>query len=205
MNYYPSPSPHLFGTGTLSRDGPYIKTDSFPLERCHPREARVPHPEWSLITTTLKPEAWERALAVHPDRKFAQYVCSGIRHGFHVGFDYHRARLTPIHRNMKSAVEHGEVVEKYLGEEREAQRVLGPFKRSLFPWVHVSPFGVIPKADLGKWRLILDLFSPHGSSVNDGIVKELCSLSCMMVDDIASRVLKLGRGALVAKFDLKAV
>ena len=105
---------------------------------------------------------------------------------------------------MKSAMEHGEVVEKYLGEEREAQRVLGPFKRSLFPEVHVSPFGVIPKADPGKWRLILDLSSPHGNSVNDGIAKELCSLSYVSVDDIATRVLKLGRGALVAKFDLKA-
>ena len=70
----------------------------------------------------------------------------------------------------------GEMVEKYLGEEREAQRVLDQFKRSLFPEVHVSPFEVIPKADPGKWRLILDLSSPHGNSVNDGIAKELCSL-----------------------------
>ena len=45
---------------------------------------------------------------------------------------------------------------------------------------------------------------PHGESVNDGIAKELCSLSYVMVDDIATRVLKLGRGVLVAKFDLKA-
>ena len=157
-----------------------------------------------MITTTLKPDVWERALAAHPDREFAQYVCTGIRHGFRIGFDYHRARLIPVHRNMKSAMEHGEVVERYLGEEREAQRVLGPFKRSLFPEVHVSPFGVIPKADPGKWRLILDLSSPRGNSVNDGIAKELCSLSYVTVDDIATRVLKLGKGALVAKFDLKA-
>ena len=51
---------------------------------------------------------------------------------------------------MKSVMEHGEVVERYLGEEQEAQRVLGPFKRSLFLEVHVSPFGVIPKADPGN-------------------------------------------------------
>ena len=97
-----------------------------------------------------------------------------------------------------------EVLERYLGEEREAQRVLGPFKHSLFPEVHVSPFGVIPKADPGKWRLILDLSSPRGNSVNDGITKELCCLSYVTVDDIATRVLKLGKGALVAKFNLKA-
>ena len=84
------------------------------------------------------------------------------------------------------------------------QRVLGPFKRSLFPEVHVSPFGVIPKVDPRKWRPILDLSSPRGNNINDGIAKELCSLSYVTVDDIATRVLKLDRGTLVAKFDLKA-
>ena len=49
---------------------------------------------------------------------------------------------------MKSVGEHREVVEKYLGEERETKRLLGPFERSSFPWVHVSLFGVIPKTDL---------------------------------------------------------
>lgn len=82
--------------------------------------------------------------------------------------------------------------------------MLGPFQRSQFPEVHVSPFGVIPKSDPGKWRLILDLSSPRGHSVNEGIARELCSLSYVSVDDIATRVLNLGRGALVAKFDLKA-
>ena len=30
-------------------------------------------------------------------------------------------------------------------------------------------FVVIPKSELGKWRLILDLSSPEGFSVNDGV------------------------------------
>ena len=41
-------------------------------------------------------------------------------------------------------------------------------------------------------------------SVNDGISKELCSLSYMSVDEVAARVVELGKGALLAKFDLKA-
>ena len=121
---------------------------------------------------------WERALAIHSDRKFVQYVCAEIRHGFRIGFNYHWARLKPVHINMMSVIEHGEVVERYIGEEQETQRVLGPFKHSLFPnWV-------ILKADPGKWRLILDLSSPHGNSVNNRIVKELCPLSYVTVDDI---------------------
>ena len=112
------PSPLLFGTGTLRREDPNFKTDSLlALERCHPQEASGPHPEWSLITTTLKPDVWERALAVHLNRELAQYVCAEIHHGFHIGFDYHWAWLIPVHRNMNSAIEHGKVVERYLGEE----------------------------------------------------------------------------------------
>ena len=69
--------------------------------------------------------------------------------------------------------------------------------------MQVSPFGVIPKSEPGKWRLIIDLSSPMGGSVNDGISKEWCSLKYMTIDDVANRVVRLGRGALMAKFDLK--
>ena len=46
--------------------------------------------------------------------------------------------------------------------------------------------------------------SPEGGSVNEGICKEWCSLSHISVDDVAHEVVKLGKGALMAKFDLKA-
>ena len=62
----------------------------------------------------------------------------------------------------------------------------------------------IPKRELRKWRLILNLSLPRGKSVNDGISKEWCSLSYLSVDDVVTRVLALGRGTLLAKFDLKA-
>ena len=80
--------------------------------------------------------------------------------------------------------------------------MLGPFSKESLPHVQVSPFGVIPKSEPGKWRLILDLSAPEGCSVNDGISKESCSLSYMSVDDVAARVVKMGRGSLMAKFDL---
>ena len=40
--------------------------------------------------------------------------------------------------------------------------------------------------------------------MNDGIAKDLCSLSYVSIDTIAARVVNLGRGALMAKFDLKS-
>ena len=67
--------------------------------------------------------------------------------------------------------------------------------------VHIS---VIPKIGKpGKWRLIVDLSSPHNASVNDGIDKDMCSISYTTVDQIVEVLLSLGRGALMAKADIK--
>ena len=174
------------------------------LARCTPLTAQVQRGEWETITSPLRISAWEKGLLCHPDRGFAEYVCNGIREGFRVGFNYRSAHCRQASGNLKSVRDHKEVVAKYIQGERGAGRLLGPFQRDRMSGVHVSPLGVIPKSEPGKWRLILDLSSPEGGSVNDGITKELCSLSYMSVDEVAARVVQLGKGALMAKFDLKA-
>ena len=53
------------------------------------------------------------------------------------------------------------------------------------PPIHTSPYGVIPKKDgNNRWRLILDLSSPHGHSVHDGIEKRLAYSGCLSADGI---------------------
>lgn len=80
----------------------------------------------------------------------------------------------------------------------------GSWAPSEFPQVHTSRFGVIPKGSTGKWRLILDMSSPEGLSVNDGIQEALCSLSYVSVEDATKGVVAKGRGALLAKVDVKS-
>ena len=65
--------------------------------------------------------------------------------------------------------------------------------------VQISRFGVIPKSQPGKWRLILDLSHPDGKSVNDGIDQEICSLTYSSVDQAAQCIVALGRGGTVSK------
>ena len=49
----------------------------------------------------------------------------------------------------------------------------------LQPMNSISPFGVIPKGHTpGKWRLIVDLSSPKGGSVNDGIPPVVSGAHC---------------------------
>ena len=63
---------------------------------------------------------------------------------------------------------------------------------------------MIPKGSTGKWRLILDMSSPEGMSVNDGIREAPCSLSYVSVEDAAKGVMAKGRGALMAKVDVQS-
>ena len=70
---------------------------------------------------------------------------------------------------------------------------------------HVSRFGVIPKNHQpNKWRLIFDLSHPKGYSVNDGIPKELCSMSYITTDDAVRKIVQLGPGSLLANIDSKS-
>ena len=105
---------------------------------------------------------------------------------------------------MLSATMHSEVIEKYLAEESQLGRMLGPFSPADFPQVHINRFGVIPKSQPGKWRLITDLSYPPGASVNDGVSPELASLSYVTVDRVSEQIMQLGKGALMAKVDIRS-
>lgn len=163
--------------------------------------AQIPK-EVTAMVTPLRWKDWEDCLALHPDRRFAGYITEGIRQGFRIGFKYATHRCKKAKRNMRSAEEHPEVVRKYLANECVEGRVLGPFNPLSLPEVHTSRFGVIPKSS-GGWRLILDLSSPEGSSVNDGIAEDLCSLSYISLEDAARGVMSHGPGCLLSKVDIK--
>ena len=107
--------------------------------------------------------------------------------------------------NMRSALQNPRVVDEYLRNETAKGNVLGPFSRDTLSDVHTNRFGVIPKPHQhNKWRLITDLSSPAGASVNDAIDPSLCSLSYISVDQAANAAMQLGRGSLLAKIDIKS-
>ena len=106
---------------------------------------------------------------------------------------------------MPSAREHPDVVSRYVKEEVRGGRILGPFPRGSIVGLHLNRLGVIPKGHTpGQWRLITDLSFPEGTSVNDGINPDLCSLQYITVDEVARAALVLGPGALLAKLDIRA-
>ena len=143
-------------------------------------------------------------MASHPDRDFMEYIIAGLREGFRIGYDYQGHKCKGCEDNMKSAKEHPQVVDDYIMKECLAGRLLGPLDPQMFTEVQVSRFGVIPKSEPGSWRLILDLSSPEGRSVNDGINPESCSLSYITVDDAVRAIVSTGEGAMLAKVNIKS-
>ena len=134
--------------------------------------------------------------------KVLSSVCPLLQHGLKLG--YHSAHK-PAKRNKPSALHHAHIVNAYLANEVSLGRVAGPFSSSPFPGLHISSFGVIPKkGQPGKWRLIVDLSSPGGASVNDGIDPQDFSLQYIKVDQVIRMVSRYGPGALMAKFDVES-
>lgn len=98
-----------------------------------------------------------------------------------------------------------DVIDSYINNEVQLRRVAGPFSSPPLPFLHTSSFGVIPKkGQPGKWRLIIDLSSPHGHSVNDGIDSDSCSLQYIRIDDVVNMLTSFGKGALIAKYDIES-
>ena len=181
--------------------------DLLALDACRPPQIATALPQGvSDITTPLVVAAWESCLGAHPDQTFVSYLLEGLRHGFRIGYNYNN-QCIPCWSNMKSASENPTVVDDYLRGELLLGRIAIYPSSALHSGspLQLSPFGVIPKrGQPGKWRLITDLSSPKGHSVNDGIDPSLTSLHYASIDDAVAIIQRLGPGSWLAKLDLKA-
>ena len=175
------------------------------MDECRPQHRIYLPREMSQINTPLNWCEWDRLLTHHPDQKFRKFIVEGIKCGFRVGYNYVTMSGTcNSPGNMLSARDKPDIVREYLAKECSEGRVIGPLDPAQFPYVHTSRFGVIPKGISGKWRLIVDMSSPEGFSVNDGIGESLCSLSYVGVEDAVRGICSYGEGTLLAKVDVKS-
>ncbi len=88
-------------------------------------------------------------------------------------------------KNLRSALAIPDAVTTAVNLEISRGHTAGPFCEPPFPLLHCSPLGAAPKDDTA--RLILDLSSLRGSSVNDGIDKTGFSVRYSRFDDGSRR------------------
>ena len=165
---------------------------------------QAPSP-WPPCPTPVRSTVLSRYLASHPDQQFARYIIQGITHGFRIGFNIPSSQLRSSSRNHPSSLVNERVVSTYIAEEVTFGRMVGPVSPPLYPNLHISPIGLVPKGrDSGQWRMIVDLSFPEGHSVNDGISSELCSLRYSSVDDALEYIIALGQHTQLSKVDLRS-
>ena len=70
--------------------------------------------------------------------------------------------------------------------------------------IKIFTTGVVPKKEPNKFRMITDLSSPRGRSINDFISDEEASVTFNNFDSAVNIVAKIGPGALMAKLDVKS-
>ncbi len=151
--------------------------------------------------TPLRRAQFLSELQRHPDKAWVTWLLNAIDHGVAIGYTGpRRSRQT---RNLASAAVHPEAIDKELHKELAAARILGPYAELPLPLLQCSGLGVVPKKG-GKWRVIMHLSAPVGSSINDHISREQFSLQYASVDDAIRLVLRQGPGALMAKVDLQS-
>ena len=103
---------------------------------------------------------------------------------------------------MKSAQDNAAQVTEAIVKELSRGHIAGPFLAPPLENLHCSPLDAVPKND-NTWHLILHLSSPHGQSVNEYISKDDFSVKFTKFDDAVDMVSRLGKGALMAKIDIK--
>ena len=101
-----------------------------------------------------------------------------------------------------SALDNPEPVTRAIGKELSRGHFSGPFQvPPIFPF-HCSPLGAVPKKN-GTFCIILDLSSPRGFAVNEGISKDDFSVKYSSFDDAVALVLAMGKEAFMAKLDIR--
>ena len=138
------------------------------------------------------------------DRQETQYLIHGFTYGF--SLQYEGNRESQAAKNLKSAIEHPDVVSKKLQKELAAGHIAGPFDCPP-PNLKISPLGVVPKKTPNEFRLIHHLSYSEkghdGSSVNEGIPREECRVQYATVDEAVQKIKKLGGNPWLFKVDIR--
>ena len=127
----------------------------------------------------------------------AQYFLQSIITGFRLG---QMGVSDNQQRNLRSAADHLTIVDNYFHKILLLCKILGPYPPSTCPGIHINRFVAIPRNhQQDKWHFITDLSHPSGSSVNDGIPSQLCTLIYVTMDDVILSILRPGRNIMLAK------
>ena len=136
----------------------------------------------------------------HPQPDIVSYVVSGFSCGFDIGFCGEVSHTRPL--NLLSASRNPESVSLATSKEVTHGHTSGPFSVPPLEPFHCSPLGAVPKKD-GAYRIILDLSSVCGSSINEGISRDDFSIKYSSFDDAVTLIRSSGTSTFMAKINIR--
>ncbi|XP_077778992.1 uncharacterized protein LOC144326320 [Podarcis muralis] len=155
-----------------------------------------------LAFSPIKLQPLRTLLNLYPNRQAALLLGEGFSQGFRIPVLSTPSSNCPP--NQKSVLERPDIAMKKIQKEIVAGRVAGPFPVPPIDQLHISPLGIVPKKAPGEFRMIHNLSYPKGSSVNDAIPQEMCTVKYASFDQAVRLVRSFGRGAFMAKCDIES-
>ena len=129
------------------------------------------------------------------------HVLAGFQNGFSLKFK--GPQITSEYKNHQSVLKNPDIVSNMLNKELKKGRIAGPFSSPPFPNFRVSPLGLVPKNEAGKYRIIHNISYPDECTINDFIDRADSAVSYETLDTIISLIQKVGINALIAKADIE--
>ena len=136
------------------------------------------------------------------DSTLKEHLISGFTYGFRINSSFSKQE-SGFPKNHKSARDNIDIVNSKLTKEISMGRIKGPFLKPPFTNFISSPLGLVPKKEIGQYRLIHDLSYPKGDSVNSHIPEEFTSVSYQNIETVIELVQYYGFNCLMSKADIK--
>ena len=153
------------------------------------------------VPTDLKIDNWRALCANFEDQLILEY----LEYGFPLCIDKQTLNYNTDVHNHPSATQFPSDIDAYFEKEVKHKALVGPCKNIPFP-VHYSPLLSRPKPNDTR-RVIVNLSSPYGDSVNDHIENgwydgASYELKYPSLDNIVNAVDELGPDVLLSKIDV---
>lgn len=135
------------------------------------------------------------------NRDIIDWLVEGFSQGFRIGASP-SARVASEVKNSPSAALSGERTSDAIASWVAAGYVSGPYDSPPLEQFRTNPLLAVIKST-GDIRPVLDLSSPHGSSVNDTIISSLYPASMAPMEKFLAQLRSCGPGATLFKRDWK--
>ena len=136
------------------------------------------------------------------DQDLRDYLIFGFKFGFDIGYRGEPNSNLNV-KNLTSSLEYSKAVDENLKKEVLAGRMEGPLCELPFSKFQLNPIGLIPKKTAGEFRMITNLSSPKGSSINDGISDEFAEVSYSSLSNALDLIRQCSVPPFLAKLDIK--